>query len=78
MLSQPRSPSAPELILGVMEDKHQFRYLQNPISLKLWMTNAESSADLWWCEGDYQSGSSMARQGSFLNTGMRQEELLKR
>lgn len=73
MLSQ-----APELILGVMEDKHQFRYLQNPIPLKLWMTNSGSPPALWWCESDYQNGSWMARQGSFLVTGMRQEEFLKR
>lgn len=77
MLSQPCTPSAPELILGVMEDKHQFRYLKNSIPLKLWMMNPGSSAELW-CECNYQNGSFMARQGSFLITGMRQEEFLKR
>lgn len=51
------STSAPELILGVTEDKHQLRYLQNPIPLKLQMTNPGSLPHLWWCKCDYQSGS---------------------
>lgn len=78
MLSQTCPASAPELILGVIEDKHQFRYLQNAIPMKLCTMNLGSSPDLWWCQCDYQSGSWMARQGSFLITGMRQEEFLKR
>lgn len=72
------STLTPRADFGIMEDKHQFRYLQNPIPLKLWMTNLISSPDLWWSECDYQSDSWMARQGSFLITGMRQEEFLKR